>query len=184
MNIIAICGASGSGKTVLSQNIPNAKPLVSYTTRPMRPDETNGVEHWFVSETEYEKEQYFLAQTTFPPNNGYHYWTSFWQLFKALNDGFDYITYVVDEQGLFDLQHIADEHPEIQVIKVKLYRSNLSSIDEERKKRDKDRIDLPDSYYDIIVHNDTTIDAMVSSFVSQLREYNLKKSDELLQQFL
>ncbi len=49
--IITIVGPSGSGKTtmanIMSENgIPT---IVSYTTRPMREEETNGKEHWFVT---------------------------------------------------------------------------------------------------------------------------------------
>ena len=49
--IITIVGPSGSGKTtmanIMSENgIPT---IVSYTTRTMSEEETNGKEHWFVS---------------------------------------------------------------------------------------------------------------------------------------
>lgn len=57
---------SGAGKTTLShllmQNDPNLTMSISYTTRPIRPNEQHGVDYFFVSEQEFEKkanEKYF-----------------------------------------------------------------------------------------------------------------------------
>ena len=74
--IIAIVGASGSGKTTLSKLLEEQCgiiPIVSYTTRPKRIEETNGVEHWFVSEDEMPARNLMLAYTVF---GGYHYWAT------------------------------------------------------------------------------------------------------------
>ena len=50
---------SGAGKTTLSrllmQNDPNITMSISYTTRPKRPGEVEGVDYFFVSEKEFEK---------------------------------------------------------------------------------------------------------------------------------
>lgn len=50
--IIAICGASGSGKSELSKvlnSVGNVKEIVSYTTRASRPGEKYGQDYYFVS---------------------------------------------------------------------------------------------------------------------------------------
>lgn len=100
--IIALVGASGSGKTTLSLYLQDklAIPAVcSYTTRPMRPGEVNGREHWFVTEAEYERmaaTESLLAYTKF---GGYHYWTLESQVAKNL-----ITTYVIDEKGLIELK--------------------------------------------------------------------------------
>lgn len=59
--IITIVGKSSAGKdTILKELLTDAevaslaKPLVTYTTRPMRPGEKEGVEYHFVSQKEYQ----------------------------------------------------------------------------------------------------------------------------------
>ncbi len=55
--IIAISAPSGTGKTTIIKNILKKFPeivfSISATTRPKRPGEKNGVEYYFVSETEF-----------------------------------------------------------------------------------------------------------------------------------
>ena len=61
--IIILCGESNSGKDTLLKHIikdwsadnkkPKISPIISYTTRPMRPNETNGVNYFFVTEKEF-----------------------------------------------------------------------------------------------------------------------------------
>ena len=70
--IVAIVGASGSGKTQLTLYAQRfGYPVIcSYTTRPMREGETNGVEHIFVTEDKMPTKDNMLAYTFF---GGYHY---------------------------------------------------------------------------------------------------------------
>lgn len=55
--IITLTGASGTGKTTIAQalmeRLPNALPLISYTTRPPRPNDLPG-DFIFVSKREFE----------------------------------------------------------------------------------------------------------------------------------
>ena len=66
--MIILSGYSGSGKdTVLKELIKlGYKPIVSYTTRPIRSNEQNGVEYHFISEEEFtqRKKDGFFAETT------------------------------------------------------------------------------------------------------------------------
>ena len=55
--VVAICGKSGSGKDTIMKEIlkryPNSfKPIVSYTTRPRREYETEGIDYHFISKQE------------------------------------------------------------------------------------------------------------------------------------
>lgn len=55
--VIAICGKSGSGKDTIMKEIlkryPNSfKPIVSYTTRPRRENEIEGIDYHFISKQE------------------------------------------------------------------------------------------------------------------------------------
>lgn len=56
-NLICVVGRSGSGKDTISREmseILNMPMIVSCTTREKRENETNGVEHWFISKEEME----------------------------------------------------------------------------------------------------------------------------------
>lgn len=69
INIIALVGKTASGKNVILKElirICDIKPIVSYTTRPMRPGETNGVEYHFISQDEFLKRESegFFSETT------------------------------------------------------------------------------------------------------------------------
>lgn len=94
-----------SAKAYLSTGIDNTKlkPIVSYATRPKRPQETNGVEHWFITEEEAKKitgENELLAYTYIKdpkvPDKGYEYFTTLAQLG-------DCNLYVIDPRGLDSL---------------------------------------------------------------------------------
>lgn len=55
--VIAICGKSGSGKDTIVKEIlkryPNLfKPIVSYTTRPRRENEKEGIDYYFITKSE------------------------------------------------------------------------------------------------------------------------------------
>lgn len=56
--IVILCGKSGCGKDFISKNLIKEydfKSIVSYTTRPMRENETNGVDYNFISNYEFIK---------------------------------------------------------------------------------------------------------------------------------
>ena len=97
--IICIVGASGSGKTTASLMLQKQfgwEAIVSYTTRPMREGETNGVDHWFVTPDQKPREGEMCAYTKF---GDYEYWTT-WNQFQSLFP----CVYVIDEKGLINLQ--------------------------------------------------------------------------------
>ncbi len=50
-NLILLVGETGSGKDTVANKLPYKK-VVSYTTRPMRDADINGVNHWFISDEE------------------------------------------------------------------------------------------------------------------------------------
>ena len=62
--IICIVGPSGSGKTTMARFLEKALDipmLVSYTTRPKRPNEIDGVDHRFVTEDQMPSRDKMLA---------------------------------------------------------------------------------------------------------------------------
>ena len=58
MKIMVLVGASASGKdTIMNRLIKefNVKPIISYTTRPIRDCEQEGREYHFITEEEFER---------------------------------------------------------------------------------------------------------------------------------
>ena len=151
--ILAIVGASGSGKTYMAEYLKQqcgVPTIVSFTTRPKRSDETDGVEHWFVDTKRIPKKEKMLASTIF---GGYAYWTEKQQL---IHNGI--CTYVIDEDGLKKLEIMA-QAMDLNIIPllVKRDESYLKNISKERRDRDKNRNQLPNDYYKYIIENNGTL---------------------------
>ena len=67
--VILIMGKSGCGKSTLERRLIETYPdsfkkVVSSTTRPTRPKETNGKDYWFITEDDYDSTD-FIQTTTF-----------------------------------------------------------------------------------------------------------------------
>ena len=151
--IICIVGASGSGKTTASMILQQQfgwNAIVSYTTRPKRKGEVNGKDHWFVRKDQVPPKSRMCAYTVF---GGYEYWTE-WNQFMTLFPS----VYVIDEKGLVNLQsHETSPFP-FTLVAIKIKRDNLEDIDETRKARDKERINIPEELYDYIIENNGSME--------------------------
>ena len=70
-NVVVLCGVSGSGKNYISDSLVpsyNFNPLISHTTRPIRPNETNGIDYHFVSQSDFLNmidDGYFIEYRTY-----------------------------------------------------------------------------------------------------------------------
>lgn len=153
IRIVAVIGNSGSGKTHAVAYMAKDKrfnEIVSYTTRPMRPGETNGVEHWFVDERDMPPKERMIAYTEF---GGRKYWT-LWDQFSREKINL----YVIDEAGVDYLREVVKDAPvPVDYLLVRIKRPDLSAIDETRKERDAGRFLLPDHEFDFVVVNDGTL---------------------------
>jgi guanylate kinase len=167
--VLAIVGPSGCGKTTVAKWLNDnhyCNTIISYTTRPMRDDEVNGVDHYFVTENEMPKSEDMMAYTLF---GGYHYWTTFNQL---KND--TYNAYVIDERGLIDLYKLDKAH-KIRVIWCQMERPN-NPTDSDRIKRDdirkESQITLEELGYkpDTILVNDGDLNKLYNQI--KLRVFN------------
>lgn len=148
--VFMLVGKSGCGKTYISLYLQRRfgwKAVVSYTTRPMREDEANGREHWFVDASQVPSKDKMCAYTQF---GGYEYWTE-WEQFE--NDGS--YTYVIDEKGLQGLLD-KDKLP-FEIIPIRINRANLDNIDKDRIKRDENRIKLPREVWKHTINNDGSL---------------------------
>ena len=101
-NLFIIAAPSGCGKTSLVEAlIKKTKNLcvsVSHTTRPPRPDETNGINYYFISINEFEemiKNNAFVEHATVFDN---HYGSSTKLIREKLDEGVDVIL-EIDWQG-------------------------------------------------------------------------------------
>ena len=101
-NLFIIAAPSGCGKTSLVEAlIKKTKNLfvsVSYTTRPPRPDEINGINYYFISINEFEemiKNNAFVEHATVFDN---HYGSSTKLIREKLDEGIDVIL-EIDWQG-------------------------------------------------------------------------------------
>lgn len=160
--IICVVGASGSGKTTIClehERVYGVPMVVSYTTRPMRDGETDGVDHYFVGKDEVPDKSGMLAYTVFGDNE---YWVQKSQIDGCVSGC---LTYVVDEDGI---RFFEERYKGVYgIVKVKVVRDDLSQIDDTRKSRDDARVALSDDDYDIILHNDGT----VADACRELHEY-------------
>lgn len=167
--IVCIVGPSGAGKTTMAKFIEHAlgvPMLVSYTTRPQRLGERQGVDHYFVQESDMPSRDMMLAYTNF---GGYHYWT--------LKDDVIYsnpgvCTYVIDEKGLIELVEKYGDDFVIKSVLITRPRINLvNQVGEERVNRDLDRITIPEREYREVIVNDGTIEAFLAESVKRIRKY-------------
>lgn len=151
--IYAIVGASGSGKTLMAEYLQEAHGIptvVSYTTRPMRQGETDGKEHYFVTPEDMPPKDQMLAYTHF---GNYDYWALLSQV-----ESHQQVTYVIDEDGLIDLQdRYSDKFFIVPICVVRPQKEIQSSIDNERLERDRNRATLDPSVYRATIFNDGSI---------------------------
>ena len=193
MTLICLNGPSGSGKTTLAnamETYGNVPTICSYTTRPMRPNETQGVEHRFIPNDAAAKiltERRPLAYTKF---GGYHYFALWDQLHLGMPE-YDLMTYVIDEVGLLGLMSEVDEYrdrirfdyrlplpADIQVLPIYIDRpeeQRLADTDADRLKRDDDRIDIDPSLFKVRIQNDAkdhaSLIAWSKDFADAIRAY-------------
>lgn len=104
--MICILGASASGKTTVAKMLASKNPyhrIVTYTTRPMRAGEVDGVDYHFVTDKKYQdmKENGMFAETA--EYNGWKYAT-------ASKDCDDYAVAVVTPKGFRNLKKQKDIH--------------------------------------------------------------------------
>lgn len=80
MCMIVLLGASASGKSTLQKALMNSsdgfKKIVTYTTRPPRKGEKDGVDYHFISESQFQqllKDEFFVEHAEY---RGWHYGTA------------------------------------------------------------------------------------------------------------
>lgn len=146
MKLITITGPSGAGKDTVARMLSEMggyKVLCSYTTRPKREGEIDGVEHHFVEKCEVPHDK-MLAYTKY---GGYEYWTTIDQVK-------DKAIYVIDEDGLKALRK---KFPEIEIFSICVSARESTrlrrGVSQERLDRDNKRKRLPLSFFNAVIFN-------------------------------
>ena len=167
--IVCIVGPSGCGKTTMARVVEGALDipmLVSYTTRPKRENEVDGIDHHFVMEDQMPPENEMLAYTNF---GGYHYWMP---LSAIPYTGTGVCSYVIDEKGLQMLKEQYSNQFIIKSILIKRSTKLLTEqVGEERVKRDLDRIKIPEKDYDYVITNNGRIEDFLIKSFNIFRQY-------------
>lgn len=138
LDIVVLVGCSGAGKDEILKavlKLSNFQPFISYTTRPIRSNETNGIDYHFVSKEEFEslmKENFFIESRVYHSKEGdWYYGLSKTEIDKALySEGKKSYIVVLDYQGLQQLKNYIGEYSDDIVTSV------FINVDEDvRRKR-------------------------------------------------
>lgn len=146
MKLITITGPSGAGKDTVARMLSEMggyKVLCSYTTRPKREGEIDGVEHYFVDKCNIPHDK-MLAYTQY---GGYEYWTTIDQVT-------DKSIYVIDEDGLKALRK---KFPNIELFSIYVSAREGTrlrrGVSQERMYRDNKRKRLPLLFFNVFIFN-------------------------------
>lgn len=165
--ILILSGPSGCGKSTLLKeiykNIDNYYFSISTTTRTPRAGEQDGVDYYFVSKEEFEKdieEGNFLEWAKVHDN---YYGTSLKPIIEALNDG-KLVIFDIDVQGHKIVRKKLNSQvtsvfittPSLSILKDRLYSRNSDSneIIEKRLSNAKEEIDSFLDYDYLIINDD------------------------------
>ena len=150
MKLITITGPSGAGKDTVARMLSEMsgyKVLCSYTTRPKREGEIDGVEHYFVDKCNIPHDK-MLAYTQY---GGYEYWVDTEQVKNKS-------IYVIDEDGL---KVLCKKFPNIELFKICVSARESTrlnrGVSQERMDRDKQRKLMPLSFYDAVIFNNDSL---------------------------
>jgi len=112
--ILCIVGLTCSGKNTVAMYLKDKydiNTVCSYTTRPIRSNETNGIEHYFISDEAMnilELRNDIIAKVTFP-KTGYRYCTTLDSLSENIT------SFVIEPSGV---EYIKNNFPDIRIISV------------------------------------------------------------------
>lgn len=153
MKLITITGLSGAGKDTVAQMLSDMggyKVICSYTTRPKREGEIDGVEHHFVEKCDVPHDK-MLAYTQY---GGYEYWTTIDQVT-------DKAIYVIDEDGL---RALCEKFPDIELFKICVTAWEATrlrrGVSQERLDRDQNRNLLSLFFYDAVIFNNGSLESL------------------------
>lgn len=163
--ILIISAPSGAGKTTLCKELLNAFPTlqmsISFTTRPIRADEKDGIDYHFVTDGRFEEMIEAGAFVEWAKVHGNYYGTSLETLEQASQSGHD-VLLDIDCQGAAQLKESLDNGvyifilpPGFEELQRRLEGRNTDSGDVVRHRIENARKEvLEANWYDYIIVND------------------------------
>lgn len=141
--LIIITGPSAVGKTTVAMEVlkklPNSTRVVTYTTRDIRDNETDGVDYNFISKEEFEKkikENFFVEWATVYDQ---YYGNSYPDIQKELNQE-KIVILVIDPQGAKTIKEKIPQSKAIFILPESI--EQLSARLWERPNADKQKIEI------------------------------------------
>jgi guanylate kinase len=165
--ILVISGPSGCGKSSLVNEVLSSRDdiyfSISTTTREIREGEKEGVNYYYISKEQFEKEINEGAFLEWAKVHGNYYGTSLKPVEKALKDG-KLVIFDIDVQGhaivkdkFSDiLTSLFVTTPSAKVLKDRLINRSTDSLDiiENRLKNSKDEMKRVDEYDYLLINDD------------------------------
>lgn len=181
--MLLLCGKSCTGKTtVINELIKNGmKSIITYTTRPLRHGEINGVTYHFINNEEFlkKKEEGFFAETTsYKTEMGDVYYGS------AMNDLADDKVIIVNPEGLKKIKKMDYLNPVVFYLTAdeetiwNRLRKRGDNAAEARRRLNSDNNDFKDidNYIDFSIKNETTFTPKeLANMISYLYKITLNK---------
>ena len=182
---IVLSSPSGAGKTTItkkiSQKYPNIKISISHTTRKPRPNEVEGIDYYFINESDFQnkikKNEFYEYAKIF----GNYYGTSKDSVINLLNNNND-VLFDIDWQGTQQLSKFKELNllkifilpPSKEELKKRLIQRNQDKpnvVEERLKAYDTDSAHKKD--YDFVVINDN-----LENCFKEVENIILKKKDK------
>ncbi len=164
--LFIVSSPSGGGKTslirALIHSMPNLGTSLSFTTRPKRPDEIDGVHYQFISEERFialrEQGEFLESAFVF----GYHYGTSKTWIEQHLKQGMD-LFLAIDWQGARQIRAVFKQcktvfilPPSLPTLEARLLARKQDSLEviQQRMEKAKDEITHYHEYDYLIINED------------------------------
>lgn len=204
-NLIIISGTTCAGKgTIVKELIsrnPNLYLSISYTSRPIRSNEVNGKDYFFITQEEFEnkiaKEEFLeYAQVHY----GCYYGTPKKEINEKLDAGYDVIL-EIEVDGAKQIKNLFPETilifimaPSMEIIKERIKKRNTENPEQiiKRFKRAYQEINEVNKYNYVVI-NDVLEDAVkkVEAIllsekcrVDRIEEINMENEEEIIHEFL
>lgn len=163
--LIVVSAPSGAGKTTLckeiSRALPNLQHSISYTTRRPRPNETDGVHYFFVTQEKFNKMIKDKEFAEWAVVHGNLYGTSKKQLSEMMDGGIDVIL-DIDSQGAMQIKEnrgngvfIYILPPSFDDLRRRLTERNSDATNEIKKRLENAKKEIPYyKRYNYVIIND------------------------------
>lgn len=186
--MLILCGKTASGKDTIQKELikKGMTSIVSYTTRPMRDGEIDGINYHYVSEEEFiqKKNSGFFAETTsYSVASG-----EVWYYGSAVEDLTNEKVFITNPDGLREIVKMEGLNPVVFYISASeetiwnRLRQRGDNSEEARRRLNADDEDFKDieKYYDFAIKNDGSMSPELMSYIIlKLYRHTMQKQMEV-----